>query len=292
MPRPPRKYRRNGFIFLYKRSGITSRACLDEAITALRGKAGLEGILDPFASGLLIAAYGNATRFLSYFHTLPKRYRAQITFGSATTTDDLTGEITSRGEIGHLTAELLANCLRQFSGTSSQVPPIYSNVKIAGTRAHTLARAGSNFTLAAREVTVYEACMRPVHPPAIWELECTVSAGTYIRALARDIALAVGTVGHLSALERIAIGDITLQHCKKPAELTAEDLLPTDRGLFWLPQVNLDAAQARAIAQGQTIRFDSPGGLVRMYLSERFLGLGRSFGHVLKTERLLPRDEG
>ena len=159
---------------------------------------GVEGILDPFASGLLIAATGDSTRFLSYFLRFEKTYVAELTLGRETDTLDNMGSLTKEMPVPRLLVEVLAGTKEQFQGKILQVPPLFSNVQVDGRRGHQIARAGETAELKPREVTIHSLDLRILNDRTL-RMECTVSAGTYIRSLARDIAAALGTCGQCPA---------------------------------------------------------------------------------------------
>ncbi|HJQ58431.1 MAG TPA: tRNA pseudouridine(55) synthase TruB [Vineibacter sp.] len=168
-------------------------------------KVGHGGTLDPLASGVLPIAFGEATKTVAWVMEGPKEYRFTLKFGIATATDDAEGEVVDRSDARPDTAALIA-ALAQFKGTILQRPPAFSAVKVAGQRAYALARAGNEVELATRQVDVksLELLERTDVDRAILHVRC--GKGTYIRSLARDLAIAVGSVGHVAALRRTACG--------------------------------------------------------------------------------------
>jgi len=181
---------------------------------------GHTGTLDPLATGVLPVCVGPATRLDRYLTGHDKRYRVAIAFGYETTTDDVEGETTVRGTApGELFDEGFAQTFLQgFVGAHEQVPPQYSAIKVNGKRAYQLARSGSQAALEPRPIEVFEADLVSCEADAqtgllTWSVDFSVSKGTYIRALARDIGRAVGCPAHVSALQRLTAGAITLDDC-------------------------------------------------------------------------------
>jgi tRNA pseudouridine55 synthase len=264
----------DGVLALAKPAGPTSHdmVALVRRLTGTR-RVGHGGTLDPFASGVLPIFLGAATRMLEYHLGDTKEYRATVCFGAASATDDLEGELTP-AEGPAPTREQLEGALGAFRGTISQVPPAYSAVKVAGRRAYALARAGLAAELHPRDVMISRLEVDawddsdPNRPISILDVEC--SAGTYVRALARDLGQAVGSAAYLGALVRTRSGQFTLEAAHPVDDVRraaagghsalADLLLPSDWGLDRLPAVVLDPDQVGAVARGQFVR-PTPGSL-------------------------------
>ena len=230
-------------------------------------RVGHGGTLDPFASGVLPVFLGRATRVVEFHLADRKAYRATICFGASSTTDDLEGEMTPATGPAPDRARLEAT-LPDFTGTISQRPPAYSAIKIGGRRAYAVARAGGTVELKTREVVIEELTLvswddsEPERPIAILDVVC--SAGTYIRALARDLGERLGNAAYLGALRRTAAGPFTeadaiqLDRVREaaadgPSSLTAL-LRPIDTGLDRIPVVDLTRDEVAAVARGQFVR--------------------------------------
>lgn len=228
-------------------------------------RVGHGGTLDPFASGVLPLFLGKATRLVEYHLGDRKRYRATVCFGASSTTDDLEGALTpSTGSVP--TRAAVEAALAGSRGPIDQRPPAYSAIKVAGRRAYALARAGETVELAMRAVTIHEIEIvdwdetTSGEPVAVIDVEC--SAGTYIRSLARDLGIAVGSAAYLGALTRTASGPFTLEmaHDLDAIRAAAADgaavfaaaLLPVDAGLD-LPTVTIPESLLLALARGQVI---------------------------------------
>lgn len=277
----------NGWIILDKRVGLGStqavgavkRVCREAGLGKV--KVGHGGTLDPLASGVLPIALGEATKLCGRMLDASKIYDFTIAFGTETAGLDAEGEVVATSDVRPTLAELEA-VLPRFTGPIEQVPPAYSAIKIDGQRAYDLARAGQNVEMKARSVTIHSlrhAGLDPASMPAIAEwtpdqvrvdeggegglqsitLTAHVSKGTYIRSLARDIARAVGSVGHVTMLRRTRAGPFALEQAISLDKLNAfgqgaaqsEIFLPLEAGLVDIPALNLSPEAAGAIRQGR-----------------------------------------
>ncbi len=230
-------------------------------------RVGHGGTLDPFASGVLPVFLGRGTRVVEFHLADRKRYRATVCFGAASSTDDLEGELTvATGPAP--SREAVEAALPGLTGPISQRPPAYSAIKVGGRRAYALARAGETVTLAERQVTIHELTLvswdgtESDRPIAVLDVAC--SAGTYIRALARDLGELVGSAAYLGALRRTAAGpfqeteaiplDTVRAAAAEDPEAIARLLRPIDTGLERFPEIPLEALEVEAVARGQFIR--------------------------------------
>jgi tRNA pseudouridine55 synthase len=258
----------DGILVANKPAGPTSHdvVALVRRLAATK-RVGHGGTLDPFASGVLPIFLGRATKVVEYHLGDSKAYRATICFGASSVTDDLEGELTPV-EGAAPSHDAVASALTSFLGEISQRPPAYSAIKVAGRRAYAMARAGEAVELAERRVTIESLTLAswdasdPARPIAIVDVRC--SAGTYVRALARDIGAAVGNAAYLGALARTGSGPFTLEQATPVDDLRtaaaegperlAALLLPIDAGLDELPSVTVDDADLTAILRGQFVR--------------------------------------
>ncbi len=255
----------DGILNLAKPAGPTSHdmVALVRRLAGTR-RVGHGGTLDPFASGVLPLFLGRATRLVEYHLGDAKSYRATVCFGASSTTDDLEGELIPAPAAPDRAA--VEGTLDRFKGTIVQTPPAYSAVKIAGRRAYALARAGKQPEIEPRTVTINRLEVvewdgaDPAQPIAILDVGC--SAGTYVRALARDLGAAVGSAAYLGALVRTASGPFRLEEARMLDEVRAAAasgsldslLLPVDAGLEELPAIRLDSDEVTAISRGQFVR--------------------------------------
>jgi tRNA pseudouridine55 synthase len=258
----------DGILVVAKSAGPTSHdvVALVRRLAATK-RVGHGGTLDPFASGVLPVFLGHATRVVEYHLGDRKAYRATICFGASSTTDDLEGELTPAVGRGP-TREAVEVALPGLTGPISQRPPAYSAVKVAGRRAYAMARAGETVELAERSVTIHSLDLvswdgsDPERPVAVVDVAC--SAGTYVRALARDLGERLGSAAYLGALTRTASGPFTLEAALPLDAIraaAAEDpsglaglLRPIDDGLDAFPVVTLAPDEVAAIARGQFVR--------------------------------------
>jgi tRNA pseudouridine55 synthase len=204
----------DGVLNLHKPPGMTSHDVVDVVRRLLETKrVGHAGTLDPAATGVLVVCVGEATRIVEYLMEGTKSYRAEITFGVTTTTEDAEGEIVSEQSAADVTEERLREVLRQFIGDIEQIPPMFSAVQVGGKRLHELARRGETVERPKRQVHIeginlikFTSAER-----AIAVLDVTCSKGTYIRTLAADIGAALGCGAHLSSLVRTRVGRFRLE---------------------------------------------------------------------------------
>jgi len=297
----------DGWLILDKPAGITSTQAVNKVKRALDAqKAGHGGTLDPLATGILPIALGAATKTVPYVMDGQKRYHFTIRFGEARDTDDAEGAVTTTSDVRPTDAAIAA-ALPAFRGAIMQVPPAFSAIKVAGERAYDLARAGAAPELAPRTAQVdrFELLNRPDADHAAFLVES--GKGVYMRALARDLAQACGTVGHIVVLRRLRVGPFTetmavpldnlLDPAHTPATL-AELVRPIETALDDIPALALTASEAHALSQGQAISLvdlmgripadaDPENGLVRVLAAGRVLALARLSEGWLKSERLI-----
>jgi tRNA pseudouridine55 synthase len=257
----------HGWIVLDKPVGLGSTQAVSAVKRALRAggypkaKVGHGGTLDPLASGVLPIAVGEATKLAGRMLDSDKMYAFTIRFGEETATLDAEGAVVATSDVRPTRAALEA-ALPRFTGPITQVPPAYSALKVDGERAYDLARAGREVTLAGRDVVIRSLALAE-EPERTDEatLVAHVSKGTYIRSLARDIAHALDTVGHVTMLRRVRAGPFELCHAislDKLAELghargLERHLLPLRAGLDDIPALSLTPDQAGALRQGRVL---------------------------------------
>src|SRR6516225_3489747 len=201
----------SGILLLDKPHGLSSNAAL-QRVRALyaREKAGHVGSLDPLATGMLPICLGEATKVAGDLLEGRKRYRFRIALGAATATGDTEGEVTASAPIPPLTTAAVEAALAQWRGVQQQVPPMYSAIKRAGQPLYRLARQGVSVPRAARAIEISELTLLRLEGAAL-ELEAQCSKGTYVRVLAEDIARALGTCGHVTALRRLWVEPFAAQ---------------------------------------------------------------------------------
>lgn len=181
-------------------------------------KVGHAGTLDPLATGVMIVCTGKATKRINEFQYQTKEYVATLKLGETTPSFDLEKEVDAVYPTEHITRELVERVLQTFIGTIQQVPPVFSACKIEGKRAYELARKGEEVELKSKTLIIDELELLTCDLPVI-KIRVVCSKGTYIRALARDIGVALESGAHLIALERTRIGDVTLDKCMSPEDI-------------------------------------------------------------------------
>lgn len=249
----------DGVLLLDKPAGISSNTALQEARRLLNAaKAGHAGTLDPLASGLLPLLFGEATRFARFGLDSDKTYQASVRLGIRTATGDAEGEVLDRQPVDVDEARLSA-ALARFRGQISQVPPMYSALKRDGRPLYELARAGRTVDREARVVTIHELVLEGREGDLL-RLLVRCSKGTYVRQLAEDLGVALGTVAHLEALRRTAAGRHTLEQAVDLDRFRAMDeagrqtcLLPPASLLGALPVAGLGPDESLRFIQGQAV---------------------------------------
>lgn len=276
----------NGILVVDKPAGWTSQdvtARLRRACDTRR--IGHGGTLDPMATGVLPVFVGRATRAVPFFEDAEKTYLATVRLGLTTDTEDTTGTVLSRREVS-VTEEQFRAVLPQFTGNISQVPPMYSALKVEGRRLYDLARAGKEVERQPRQITIFSLeCTAFSGDSAEIRVHC--SKGTYIRTLCKDIGAALGCGGCMAALRREAAGRFSLQSAV-PLETLLEGpekyLLPVDALFDHLPAVSLTEKQTLRCRSGNPFSRPLADGLYRAYSPEgEFLMLARAQDGVVTT---------
>lgn len=258
----------HGWLIIEKPIGLGSTDVVSRVKRALheggyaKARVGHGGTLDPLASGVLPVALGEATKLAGRMLDADKIYDFTIAFGTETDTLDAEGAAVATCEL-RPTTEQIAAVLPRFTGAIDQVPPAYSAIKIDGKRAYDRARAGETVEMKTRRVTVHELTILPAAGEGLEEvtLRARVSKGTYIRSLARDIAHALGTVGHVTMLRRTRSGPFTLAQAislDKLGEVARareleQTLLPLTAGLDDIPALPVTPDQAGLLRQGRVL---------------------------------------
>ncbi len=305
--RKPKGRPLDGWLIIDKPAGMTSTDVVNRVKRIFDAqKAGHGGTLDPLATGLLPIAFGAATKTVPYVMDGTKLYHFTLKFGEARDTDDADGKTIETSDVRPDNATIEAN-LPAFRGSIMQIPPIFSAIKVAGERAYDMAREGRPPELEPRPARVdrFELIERVDEDTAIFEVAS--GKGVYMRSLARDLARACGTVGHIAALRRLRVGPFLMPH-----SITLDNLLPNDQtppaspdlllpvatALADIPALALTDQEAAALRQGQAISLvqlmgripssaDPSGGLVRAMAGGRVIGLCFLEDGLMHPERIL-----
>jgi tRNA pseudouridine55 synthase len=287
----------HGILLLDKPLGLSSAGAVARVKRLFNArKAGHTGSLDPLASGMLPICFGEATKFGAQLLDADKSYRVTLRLGERTPSADRESEVCERRELAPFTAEQLAAALGSFPREYAQVPPMHSALKQDGKPLYEYARAGIDRERAARAIVIHDMRLLDWQAPELaFDVRC--SKGTYIRVLAEDLALQLGTIGHLSGLRRLGVAPFNNepQWCFEALESLSpaqrlEVLLPVDAALTTWRRLDLSPGGVSAFRQGQTVpvSVDMPGslpGTVRIYAAGLgFLGLGE----IEASGRLVP----
>lgn len=301
----------SGWLALDKPKGLTSTQALGKARRFLdASKAGHGGTLDPLATGILPIAFGEATKTVSFAMESHKTYRFELKWGVATATDDEEGEVVAQSDV-RPTLDKVDAALSDFIGEIQQIPPKYSAIKVDGKRAYDLARENQEVVLKARTVRVdrferiesgFEACSDTDR--AVFEVDC--GKGTYIRALARDLALSLGTVAHITELRRTRCGAfdenmaISLDKLEALGHKAAGSgaLLPVATVLDDIPALALTEEEARRLSHGQSVSLFAvanrtpvsgltPGAAVQAVCGDRLIAVATVADGLVKPVRVL-----
>lgn len=245
----------DGFLLVDKAGGMTSHDVVAMARKRLNTKrVGHAGTLDPMATGVLILGVGVATKLLPYITDGKKAYQATISLGKATHTDDKEGEVISTADTSGITDDQIKSELAKFVGKIKQKPSSVSAIKIDGKAAHQRVREGEVVDLPARDVEIFELAVKNIrHAPDCVEVDVNVtcSAGTYIRAIARDLGNALKVGGHLTKLHRSLVSPFDISECAPIAEAQLTDTAKSIGKLFPIRKLNL--AEIKEISFGRAI---------------------------------------
>jgi tRNA pseudouridine55 synthase len=293
----------SGWVVLDKPLGLSSA----QAVAAVRratdaAKAGHGGTLDPLATGVLPIALGEATKTVSYVMDGAKAYRFRAQWGEQRDTDDGEGRIVAQSAV-RPGVEAIQAALPAFLGEIEQVPPAFSALKLAGERAYDLARRGETPELAARRVKIDQ--FRLLAAETDWaDFEVRCGKGTYIRSLARDLALALGTLGYVAELRRTACGPFTeiqaisLDKIGAFVHSAASFVLPVATALDDIPALAVTEDEAQCLSRGQSISISGSSGIrvsaaqprdgvVRAQTADRLVALARVEGGLVRPVRVL-----
>ena len=256
----------HGWLILDKPIGLSSTVAVSRVRRLFDAqKAGHAGTLDPLATGVLAVALGEATKTVPYAMDGEKLYRFTARWGESRDTDDAEGDVLERSDVRPTEAQILAQ-LPRFIGEVIQVPPAFSAIKVQGERAYDLAREGEEFTLAPRQISIRAARLVEMPDPdhAVFELSC--GKGSYVRAWVRDLALALGTCGHVSQLRRLRVGPFSIEAAISLEKLEAlghspaalEHLRPIATALDGIPALAVTGQDSIRLRSGNPILIRAP----------------------------------
>ena len=269
----------DGFLLVDKAGGMTSHDVVAMARKKLNTKkVGHAGTLDPMATGVLVLGVGIATRLLTYITDGKKSYEGTILLGSSTHTDDKDGQLTStavKEDLAKVTNELISDELAKFVGKIKQRPSSVSAIKIDGKSAHARVRAGEQIEIPERDVTIDEILVKDIRVNDTGievDISVTCSAGTYIRAIARDLGDQLKVGGHLISLRRTLVSPFSLESCNQIKDAELIPIVEVIEKLFLVR--NLDFSESREILFGRSIvQNPQPGVVAALDSQGAFIGL-------------------
>lgn len=292
----------NGLLLIDKPQGLTSHDVVARVRKIMGEKrVGHAGTLDPMATGLLVLALGPSTRLLRFAQGERKRYTGTVQLGIQTDSLDADGVVTLERAVPPISEELMAATTTSMKGPQFQTPPMVSALKVGGQRLHELARQGIEVVREPRAITIYEFEVRPTDDPTRWDLDVECTVGTYVRVLLSDLAQHFDTVGHLSALRRVASGGhhvevaMTLETLALKMAQGHEVLTAPLSFVENLERVELTVDQERRVRMGQrielteTFRADE---IVAVDSLGVLVGILRPRGDQWKPEIVLPIEPG
>ncbi|MGC2485381.1 MAG: tRNA pseudouridine(55) synthase TruB [Acidimicrobiales bacterium] len=289
----------NGLLLIDKPRGVTSHDVVAHVRRVLsEQRVGHAGTLDPMATGLLILGVGPSTRLLRFAQSEMKRYEGVLTLGVRTDSLDADGAEVERAPVPYLTPEVIDAAINGLLGDQEQIPPMVSAIKVDGKRLHALAREGVVVDRAPRAITVYTLSVTPIDEQH-WSFDVTCSVGTYVRVLLSDLAERLGTMGHLSALRRVASGEHEVKDALTYYELehrVSEDvpvLLPPSAFVNQLARVSVSEDEETRLRMGQRLELDErPGDEIAALNAEGHLvAVLRRRGDVWQPEVVMPAVE-
>lgn len=277
----------NGFLIIDKKPDISSAKAVAMIKKYVRpSKIGHAGTLDPFATGVLPIAIGEATKAISFLVDAKKEYEFTVKFGASTDTDDLTGKVIAETDVIPNSLQI-AGVTHEFTGEISQIPPIYSAIKVDGRRAYDMARKGEIPTLQTRKIVVYKISFEMIGDIAKFFVTC--SKGTYIRSLARDIAIRLGSLGYVTSLRRTKVGRFDIADALNIDDLSdsniSEKLLPIEGVLDGIPALEVDEQGAYKVKCGQKLPISIPFDQVAIIFRKKLIAIGKSDGESIKSVR-------
>ena len=288
----------SGILNVNKEVGISSNKCVGLVKKALNiKKVGHTGTLDLEAGGVLPIVIGKATRVSDFLMDEKKEYITEAIFGSRTDTLDWSGQVVEESD-KTFTKDKLINEMENFKGQITQIPPMYSAIKINGSKMYDLARKGIEVERKTRNVTIYDFKLLDFDfPKATFEITC--SKGTYIRTLIDDLGEALGSFAYVNKLTRSKVGDFVIEEAISSADLLEMDkdqilkrIKPVDYALKDYKEIRLDKSYFKQATNGMTMRVDAlySDDLLRVYVEDQFIGLGKNFKnedrYFLKMEKV------
>lgn len=287
----------DGILVINKSKGLTSNDIVKKVKRILNTKVGHTGTLDPNATGVLPLLLGNATKISKYLINHDKEYEAVIKLGAKTTTADVEGKIIEEKEVNKekLKEENIEEVLKSFIGKQQQIPPIYSAIKVNGKKLYEYARQGKEVEIKARNIEIYDLKLLKIdskNDELTINVKC--SKGTYIRSLCEDIAVKLETLGYMKELNRIQVGEFNIKDSVTIEEFKANienkdysNIIGIEEIFKEIPEITIKQREYEKYLNGVKIDTDNMDGIYRIYLDNKFSGLGIVENKKLKRDLVI-----
>ena len=284
----------DGVILINKEKGMTSQNVVSKVKRILNlDKAGHAGTLDPNATGVLPILVNKGTKLSKYLIEHDKIYIATLKLGEKRSTGDVEGEVTEKDDIDlkNISKENILEVLESFKGVQSQIPPIYSALKVNGKKLYDYARNGEEVEIKPREINIYDIKLLEIYDESNEiKFEVSCSKGTYIRVLCEDIASRLNTVGYMSDLQRTRVNNFDISESITISELEENKdikIIEVEDLFLDKEKINLNNRKGELFLNGVMLTFEYPDGIYRIYNNDKFIGLGIVHNKLLKRDIVL-----
>ena len=285
----------DGIIVVNKQKGCTSHDVVNKVKKIVNKKVGHTGTLDPLATGVLPLLIGKGTLCSKYLINHDKVYEVSLKLGISTDTMDAEGKVIEEKEVSSdlISKENIEKVLSNFIGELEQTPPIYSAIKVAGKKLYEYARKGQEVEIPKREIEIYNIELVGINKVSKEiEFKVSCSKGTYIRSLCIDIAKALGTIGYMSGLERLQVGEFKIENAIKIDENTTkeyieEHIIGIEELFEKNPKIEINQKKLLLFLNGVKLSIESEDGVYRIYSENKFIGLGTVNKGLLKRDIIL-----
>ena len=277
----------DGIIIVDKQKGITSHDVVFKLRKILKTKKiGHTGTLDPIATGVLPICIGNCTKASNYLIADDKVYEAQIKLGILTDTSDITGNIIEERHDSNILEEQIKDVILSFKGKQTQIPPIYSAIKVNGKKLYEYARQGIQVEIPSRQIEIFDIKVSNINiKENIVDIIVHCSKGTYIRSLCVDIGKKLGTVATMAGLRRIKSGIFKIEDSIKLEDINEDiKLITLEQAFINLPKISLNNNEVEKLLNGVKINTQLEEGIYRLYITTSFIGLGSIENSILKRK--------
>ena len=285
----------DGIIVVNKPKSCTSHDIVSKVRKIVKEKVGHAGTLDPLATGVLPLLIGKGTSCSKYLINHDKEYEVSLELGIATDTMDSEGKVIEEKEVNSdiFQKEYVEKILKDFLGKQEQIPPMYSAIKVAGKKLYEYARKGETVEIPKREIEIYNIELigiNRINKKIEFKVSC--SKGTYIRSLCTDIAKKLGTVGYMSDLKRLKVGEFNIKNSiivddKTKKEFIEKNIITIEEFFKTKEEIQLDPKELLLFLNGVKLKNKNEDGVYRIYSSNKFIGLGIIKNNLLKRDIVL-----